>query len=669
MFGRRCVVGVLVALGGIAAVASSSASQVKKAGPPRIVSVTMQDEDKDARAESVRVSYSVPIRHRLDRDGRYPFTVSGYRIRSVGTAHGRALVIQFVEHAKPDPSARPAIRYRWTKSNPVSNRAGVQAAAQLFRAVRPHRRTPHPATVSAPAPTPTTTTPTQTTPTKTPATPSATADTDTDHDGYSDDKDCGPTDAAIHPGAPDLPDLAFVDQNCDGIDGTEKDAIFASPNGNDLNPGTKQRPKRQIQAAAATVAAGNGKYVLAAAGSYAHVTALPNMAVYGGYDAGNWSRKGDRITAIVGLSEGLLADHAVNVRLQLLSVRGETGPNYGDNVYGIRAINGSALFLSRVTVTAGEGRPGAPGADGAAGRPGNPGLKGSNGACDHDVSAPGGAGGESPIGRDGGWGGDGHYESRGGDGGAGIAGTPGGKGGPAGDGHFVTIDDIDQSGEDGQKGNDGGPGPSSAGGNNSTILASTTGWKGRDGIEGIYGGPGEGGGGGGAGGGQTGKLVINGTGNGGGGGGGGDEGGRGGTGGRSGGGSFGVWLHSSTLVAEQSSISPGNGGAGGRGGNGGSGGAGGAGGPGNFYCLDEIGNSGAGGRGGNGGHGGGGGGGAGGPSIGIFKFDPGNTPVTLKNTKVTAGTAGPGGATGIGGGIFANPFPAEAGIGTAIYPA
>jgi hypothetical protein len=573
MYGRRVVVvGVLVALGAIAAVTSSSASQNGKAGPPRIVSVAMQDEDKNARAESVRVSYSVPIRHRLDRDGRYPFTVAGYRVRSVGTAHGRALVIRLVEHARPDPSARPAIRYRSTKSNPVSNRAGVQAAVQLFRAVRPHRRTPPSAPVSAPAPA----TPTAPT-TTTPATPAAQTTGDADHDGHPDDKDCGPTDASIHPGAPDVPDLAFVDQNCDGIDGTETDAIFVSPNGNDLDPGTKQRPKRQIQAGVATVAAGNRKYVLAAAGTYAHVTAVSNMQVYGGYDPGNWSRRADRITAIIAISEGLLADHAVNLRLQLLSVRGEAGPNYGDNVYGIRAINGSALFLSRVTVTAGGGRAGAPGIDGSPGRPAGPGLKGSNGACDHDVSAPGGAGGQSPIGRDGGWGGDGHYESRGSDGGAGIAGTPGGKGGPAGDGNNVTIDDTDQSGEDGPNGSDGAPGPSSAGGNGSTVLASATGWRGRDGVEGIYGAPGEGGGGGGAGGGQTGKLVINGTGNGGSGGGGGGEGGRGGGGGRAGGGSFGVWLHASVLVAEKSTIAAGNAGAGGRGGNGGSGGSGGGG--------------------------------------------------------------------------------------------
>jgi len=213
----------------------------------------MQDADRDARADSVRLTYSMRIRHARDRDGRYPFAVVGYRIRSVGTASGKALVILLVEKAQPDPAARPAVRYRWTSSKPVADRAGTQAVAQLFRGARAHRRTPPPTT-----PTTTTTTTTATT------TPPPTSPTvaDTDRDGYPDERDCAPKDPTIHPGAPDLPDLVFVDSNCDGIDGTEEEAIFASPEGDDSNPGTKEQPKRQIQAAVAAVA-GQDRYVLA----------------------------------------------------------------------------------------------------------------------------------------------------------------------------------------------------------------------------------------------------------------------------------------------------------------------------------------------------------------------------------------------------------------------
>ena len=225
----------------------------------------MLDADRDARADGVRLTYSMRVRHSADRDGRYPFAVGGYGIRSVGLAGGRSLLIRLVERSKPDPSARPAIRYRQTRSKPVTARSGMQAGAQLFRRTRAHRRTPPPLVTTVPATTTTATT-TTTTPTSTPTA------LDADGDGYVDARDCAPRDAKVHPSAADVPDLGLVDSNCDGIDGTEKDATFASPKGNDANPGTKERPKRQIQAAV-QAAAGKGKYVLAAAGQYEGVSA------------------------------------------------------------------------------------------------------------------------------------------------------------------------------------------------------------------------------------------------------------------------------------------------------------------------------------------------------------------------------------------------------------
>src|SRR6266545_5739841 len=100
-------------LAGVGVVAASAAP-ARKSKPPRIVSAVMQDADRDARADSVRLTYSMRIRHATDRDGHYPFAVAGYRIRSVGAASGRALVVLLVEKAQPDPTARPVIRYRRT---------------------------------------------------------------------------------------------------------------------------------------------------------------------------------------------------------------------------------------------------------------------------------------------------------------------------------------------------------------------------------------------------------------------------------------------------------------------------------------------------------------------------------------------------------------------------
>jgi hypothetical protein len=640
---------VLVGLAGIVVIATSAATPGRQA-KPRIVAAAMVDSDRDARADGVRLTYSVRVRHALDRDGRYPFAVAGYGIRSVSSAVGRSLLIRLVERPRPDPAARPAVRYRRTRSKPVTARSGMQAGAQLFRKTRAHRRTPPPLTTVAP--------PTATTTTTTTTTTSPTS-LDADGDGYVDAKDCAPRNAGIHPGAADVPDLAFVDSNCDGIDGTETDSIFVSPKGNDADPGTKEQPKRQIQAAI-TAAAGTRKDVLVAAGQYDGVSVTSGTGIYGAYDAAEWSRKPGLTTLIANSptfgSQGLLADGATGVTLQLLSIR---GIRQAYDAYGIRAINGASLRLQRVTVSAGDGAPGGFGANGAPGRPGGRGQPGADGADDSDVRAPGGAGGGSPIGRDGGKGGDGHYASRGGDGAPGIVGTPGGKGGASSGGYNA------YNGEVGHEGSNGVAGSASSGGTNSTALASIV-WQGRGGVDGTYGAPGNGGGGGGAGGGQTGVFVIDGTGHAGHGGGGGGEGGRGGAGGRAGGGSLGIYLYNSSLTAEKSTIVAGNGGAGGRGGDGGPGGAGGKGGA-NVHSqrCTEVGCGGWGGRGGNGGQGGGGGGGAGGPSIGIFKIGSATANLTLSETKVTAGSAGPGGATGAGGSPAAR---AEAGIAAAIYP-
>lgn len=89
-------------------------------------------------------------------------------------------------------------------------------------------------------------------------------------------------------GAVDAPDLKFVDSNCDGIDGTAKKAIFASPLGKGSNAGTKSSPMRQIDAAVAAAAAA-GKDVYAAAGTYGRVEAATGVNIYGGYHADDWA--------------------------------------------------------------------------------------------------------------------------------------------------------------------------------------------------------------------------------------------------------------------------------------------------------------------------------------------------------------------------------------------
>src|SRR5262245_12859006 len=392
---KRLITGLLLVLGAATTVvvAPWAAPDRKR---PRIVSAVMQDIDRDARADSVRLTYSVRVRHVADRDGRYPFAVVGYRVRSVGVASRKALVLLLVEKTRPDPAARPVIRYRRTRSKPVVDRAGMQAAAQVFRKARGHGRKPKP--------TITTTTPTTTTPT-----PTTTTTTDSDRDGYADTRDCAPKDAAVHPGAPDRPDLSFVDSNCDGIDGNEQDAIFVSPLGNDENPGTRNKPKRQAYRAVLAAKAA-GKDVYAAAGEYfLRVTLESGVGIYGGYSPGTWQRGRSRVTLLTSIGAGLDGNGATGVLLQHLTIHADPIPG-GFDVYGIRLLNRSNVTLQHVIVTAADGRAGSAGPNGVAGAPGGDGGRGGDGNCDSTPRGIFGSRGASPAGRPGGLGGLGGSE-------------------------------------------------------------------------------------------------------------------------------------------------------------------------------------------------------------------------------------------------------------------
>ena len=628
---KRLLTGSVAVLAAATVASTLSAAGDKR--PPRIVAAVMQDADGDGRVDRVGLLYSERVRHAADRDGAYPFLVAGYKVPAVGAANGTAVVLTLAEKAAADDAARPSVRYGRTKADSIVDRARNQAMTQVFRATRAHGNKPR-AIPPLPPPVP--------------------APGDRDGDGVIDPQDCAPADPKIRPGAPDGPDLAFVDSNCDGIDGDEKRAVFASPLGKDTNPGTKAAPKREI-ASAVVAAAIADKDVYAAAGDYSRVEAASRVGIYGGYNATTWTRALTQITSIVGAPEGIYAAGATSVVFQHLTVRGQSAGGAGASAYGIRLLNGSNVRLERVLVTGGNGTAGGTGSPGADGVRGGDGGNGREGACDFDERFnTGGRGGSSPAGRMGGHGGKGGYAGKGVDGADGEIDTHGGQAGNGGGGQ-------------GYNGNNGAPGTAGVLGKlgpagTNSVAEATTSWAGGDAGTGATGGPGNGGGGGGGGGGQGGPFHLDGSGNGGGGGGGGGSAGTGGTGGGGGGGSFGLYLHNSTvIVSGASSIKSGNGGTGGNGGKGGAGGAGGAGGVGASYCSDEVGDGGNGGAGGRGGAGGGGGGGAGGPSVGIFKA--GASSALVSGSTVAFGSPGVGGLNGAGGGPDG-----FVGIAEAIYP-
>lgn len=456
----------------------------------------------------------------------------------------------------------------------------------------------------------------------------------------------------------DDPDDAFLDSNCDGIDGDEARAIFVAVTGRDTNPGTRTAPKRTFQAGiAAASAAGFDVYVSLGVYDIVDTLDLANgVSVYGGYNAGMmWSRDNGNVVEINGATTAIRARGiSTPTTVDRIDVRSRTNLTAGGASIAVHAIDSPGLTWRISNVTASDGGPGGGGMTGGVGGSGSrgndsvggieyaaggfPGYCGIGG-CTCGAARPGRVtGGASPC-RTGGYGG---------------RGGAGGSSGEAGDGGAPTRGSAGTAGSSGSNGGNGGngssgaAGPNGAGGTGSGALlvddwVPGNGGAGGTGIDGLAGG------GGGGGGGDT-SCCCQTYGDTGASGGGAGCGGGAGTPGNGGGGSIGFLVVRSSMTFFNVIISTGNGGDGGSGGSGGTGGAGAPGGLGSgdgswggTRDPDSQGRGGYGGNGGDGGRGGHGGGGAGGPSIGILR----NAASSISTSVVTymLGTGGNGGSS------------------------
>ncbi len=460
--------------------------------------------------------------------------------------------------------------------------------------------------------------------------------------------DCNDGDDAIHPGADDAPDLAFLDSNCDLIDGDLENSIFVdSVNGNDGNNGlTPDAPVFNVSRGYERAATYQRDWILISAGSSVVVDDFfegKNLA--GGYDAlSGWSRSSGNNQVMTVPNTGALIDGwSIPTTWQLVSVDALSSPD-GPSI-GMRILNSSNLLLEQVTVLAdiaGNGVNGRSGAPLGSSGDGNTGAKGDNGVeddpsivCGHGTDPLGGNGGAAKT--CGGFaGGNGGLPGLGSDIGlAGSNGDPAPLGGAGGSGGL-----RGQTGGNGTAGDPGSTGADGAGGQSFGALDASGIYIPSHGGNGTLGSGGYGGGGGGGGGGGTNSCDSW----GGGGGGGGSGGCRGNPGERGTGGmaSIGIVLVDSSVEILNSSISSNWGGFGGNGGSGAAGGFGGKGGLGGAG-QDDSGPGGPGGAGGAGGRGGHGGGGGGGPSIGIVCV--GSSTLTNNGSTVTPGLARPGGVS------------------------
>lgn len=438
----------------------------------------------------------------------------------------------------------------------------------------------------------------------------------------------------------DKPDINFLDENGDGIDGDTNNAVFVSDlTGSDLNPGTKSAPLKSLTMAMAKANAVS-KDIYMAAGTYtiyAPLIMFDGIGIYGYFSSTTWNRNKFNKVIIQGTSNVIYAKgNTKNSTLQGLEIvaSSATGPGTSSYAVWIDSCTGTFLFVDNI-IRAGKGSAGANGSNGVGGASGGNGGNGTSGMCDGNTAGTGGAAGFSSCAPGGKGGNGGVYTQNGFSGSPNSAGTLGGGGGLSGD--------PGKAGNNGSNGTNGSSGVS-ASSNNIIHDITASGVKGGKGLDGTDGSNGVSGCGGGGGGGQHCTLCDDGSGNGGGGGGGAGCKGFGGKGGNGGGSSIAFFVRDSRVYLENNKIFTQAGGDGGSGGDGGKGGDGGVGGSGANNCISEVGAGGKGGDGGNGGDAGAGSGGNGGSSLGVIAV--GTADVYHFGNTFTLGASGMGGVGG-----------------------
>jgi len=483
----------------------------------------------------------------------------------------------------------------------------------------------------------------------------------------------------------DEPDDAFVDADCDGIDGEVERGVFVASAGNDTGTCglTATTPCRTIGHGVARAVQSARAHVYVQAGTYNEVVRLASgVSIYGGYNVswqrGPYSVAGHQVRILGRKDDGSggtnqymairAHDVATAVKIDNLIIEAPDATEAGKSSYAVH-VSAAQVTLTNVQVIGGDGANGVTGTaglDASSLTPAPGGGKGGAGAefnttCNNSARGAGGAGAantcsSSPSTRvmTGGTGGAGgtmdtncgvfslDLDARPGAAGSPASYSPGLPGDPGAGGPANASSCNSGGGTPGGTGRDGeiangGAGSAGSGG----VLAGGF-WNANSGTDGSTGENGGGGGGGGGSGGCDDGTDAHGAG-GGGGGAGGCAARSGGGGGGGAGGSFGVFaVNNSTVQLASCTIARGNGGTGGAGGAGGRGQPGGVGGLGGDHPGSSP--AGSGGRGGHGGHGGGGGGGAGGHSIGIA-WTPGST--VNHSCTISGGSAGAGGAGGV----------------------
>src|SRR4029077_4595388 len=109
---RRLLASVVAALAVWVASFASPALAAGNTASPRVKYAIALDANGDNHVDGLRLIYDQPVRHALDADGAYPFSVDDYTVTGVGAAQGRHIDLTLAKHSgPPDIQARPAVTY------------------------------------------------------------------------------------------------------------------------------------------------------------------------------------------------------------------------------------------------------------------------------------------------------------------------------------------------------------------------------------------------------------------------------------------------------------------------------------------------------------------------------------------------------------------------------
>ncbi|MGV3620997.1 MAG: hypothetical protein ACO1OB_09270, partial [Archangium sp.] len=181
----------------------------------------------------------------------------------------------------------------------------------------------------------------------------------------------------------DIPDLAFTDANCDGIDGELSNGIFVSPSGADSAPGTRAAPKQTLAAALSAATSEGKRDIYVAHGSYTGPLTLTGifsaLNVAGGYHPTTWQRANTLAADVVGGNPALVIDSSNNMLVQLLKFQGSDGTAGSPSTYGAKVVESSGVKLEGLELRSGNALAGIDGQSQPAAANGNPGNNGNEG--------------------------------------------------------------------------------------------------------------------------------------------------------------------------------------------------------------------------------------------------------------------------------------------------